>query len=62
MAVHAFVAAVGAGPEPAVFAVFDGGDEVAAYFLGGGFGVAVFREDYLGEFGCVGGLVVDLIN
>ena len=48
--VHAFVAAVGAGPEPAVFALFDGGDEVFADFVGGGFGVAVFGHDDLSEF------------
>ena len=50
--VHALVAVVRAGPEPAVLAVLDGGDEVFAYFLGGGFGVAVFGEDDLLEFRC----------
>lgn len=39
--VHAFVAAVGTGPEPAVLALFDCVDEVFAYFVCGGFGVAV---------------------
>ena len=42
MFVHALVAAVGAGPEPAIFTVFDGGDEVFADFVRGGFGVSVF--------------------
>ena len=49
--VHALVAAIRAGPEPTVLAVFDGGDEVFADLFGGGFGVAVFREDDLVEFG-----------
>ena len=52
MLVHAFVAAVGAGPEPAVLAVFDGGDEVFANFFCCGFRVAVFGEDDLVEFRC----------
>ena len=47
MLVHAFVAAVGTGPEPAVFALFDSGDEKFADFVGGGFGVAVFGHDDL---------------
>ena len=42
MLVHALVATVGTGPEPAVFAFFDGGDEVFADFVGGGFGVSMF--------------------
>jgi len=50
--VHALVAAVGAGPEPAVFAFFDGADEVFTDFFRGGFGVAVFGEDDLPEFVC----------
>ena len=40
--VHAFVAAVRTGPEPAVFTVFDGVDEEFADFVGGSFGVTVF--------------------
>ncbi len=52
MFVHAFVAPVGAGPEPAVLAFFDGGDEVLADFVGCGFGVAMFVEDNLAEFLC----------
>jgi len=48
--VHAFVAAVGAAPEPAVLAVFDGVDEEFTDFIGRGFGVAVFAEDDLAEF------------
>ena len=47
MFVHAFVATVRAGPEPAVLAVFDGVDEVFADFVGGGFGVSMLGEDYL---------------
>lgn len=50
MFVHAFVAAVGTCPEPAVFALFDGGNEVFADFVGGGFGVAVFGQDDLSQF------------
>ena len=47
MLVHAFVALVGTGPEPAVFALFDGGDEVFADFVGRGFRVAMFGHDDL---------------
>ena len=51
MLVHAFVASVRTGPEPAVLAVFDRVDEVFADFVGGRFGVAVFAEDDFAEFG-----------
>ena len=50
VSVHALVAAVWTGPEPAVLAFFDGVDEVFADFVGGGFGVAVFAHDDLAEF------------
>ena len=42
MFVHALVAAVWAGPEPAVFAVLDCFNEEFADFVGGCLGVAVF--------------------
>jgi len=55
--VHAFIAAVGTGPEPAVFPVFDGVDKVFpvfdgvdkvfADFVGGGFWVAVLAQNDL---------------
>lgn len=45
--VHAFIAAVGTGPEPTVFPVFDGVDEVFADFVGGGFWVAVLAHNDL---------------
>ena len=51
MLVHAFVAAVGTGPEPAVFAVFHRVDEELAYFVRCRFRVAVFAHDDLAEFG-----------
>ena len=57
MLVHALIAAVGAGPEPAVLAVFDGVDEVFADFVGGGLWVAVFGKDDLAEFGWTNGVV-----
>jgi len=49
VSVHAFVAAVGTGPEPAVFALFDGVDEEFADFVGCGFWVAVFAHYDLSE-------------
>ena len=52
MFVHAFVAAVGTGPEPAVFAFFNGGDEVFADFVRRGFRIAVFVEHDLAELLC----------
>ena len=52
MFVHAFVAAVGTGPEPTVFAVFDCFDEEFADFVCGSFGVAVFAGYDLAEFFC----------
>ena len=52
MLVHALVASVRTGPEPAVFTVFDRFDEVFAYFVRGGFGVTVFAEDDFAEFCC----------
>ena len=52
MLVHALIASVRTRPEPAVFAVFDRVDEVFAYFVGGGLGVAVFAQDDFAEFGC----------
>jgi len=45
--VHAFIAAVGTRPEPAVFPVFDGVDKVFADFVGGGFWVAVLAQNDL---------------
>lgn len=42
MLVHAFVAPIGTGPEPAVFAVFNRLLEKVAYFVRGGFRVAMF--------------------
>lgn len=50
MLVHALVATVGTGPEPAVFTLFDGGDEVFTDFVGSGFGIAVFGHDDLSQF------------
>lgn len=50
MLIHAFVASVRTRPEPAVFSVFDGFDEVLADFVGCRFGVSVFAEDDLAEF------------
>ena len=47
MLVHAFIAAVGTCPEPAIFTFFDGVDEVFADFVGGGFGISMFAEDDL---------------
>lgn len=41
MLIHAFIAAIGTGPEPAVFAVFNRLLKMIAYFVRGGFGVAV---------------------
>ena len=58
MLVHAFVAAVGTCPKPAVFAFFDGVDEVFADFVGCGFWVAVLVEDDLAEFLCMFGSLV----
>ena len=51
MFIHALVAAIGTGPEPAILSVFHGINEVFADFVGGGFRVTVFREDDLAEFG-----------
>lgn len=42
MLVHAFVAAIGTTPEPAVFSVFNRIDEIFANFVGCSFRVAVF--------------------
>ena len=50
--VHAFVAAIGAGPEPSVLAFFNRGDEVFADFVGSSFRIAMFVEDDLAEFLC----------
>ena len=47
MLVHALVAAVGTGPEPAVFTVFDGVDKELADFVGGGLGVTVLAHNDL---------------
>ena len=44
MLIHAFIAAVGTRPEPAVFTLFDGVDEIFADFVGGGFRIPVFAE------------------
>ena len=52
MFVHAFVAVVRASPEPSVFAILNGIDEEFAYFVGGGFGVAVLIKNYLSQFLC----------
>lgn len=53
MLVHALIASVRTRPEPAVLAHLDRFDEVFAYFIGGGFGIAVFAENDFAEFGCV---------
>lgn len=47
MFVHAFVPAVGTGPEPAVFTIFDGFDEELAHFVRRRFRVAVFTQHHL---------------
>ena len=52
MLVHAFVSSIRTSPEPAVFAVLDGVDEEFAHFIRGGFGVSVFAENDLAQFGC----------
>lgn len=39
MLVHALVATIGTGPEPAIFAVFNGIDEILAHLIRGGFWV-----------------------
>ena len=52
MPVHALVASVWTGPEPAVFPDLDGFDEEFADFVGCGFGVTVFAHDDLAEFFC----------
>lgn len=50
MPVHALIATVRTRPEPAVFPVLDRFDEEFADFVGSGFGVAVFTQDYLSQF------------
>ena len=52
MLVHALIASVRTGPEPAVFPVLDCFDEVFADFVSRGFGIAVFAYDDLAEFFC----------
>lgn len=47
MLVHAFVAAVRTGPEPAVFAILDCFDEEFAHFVRCCFRVAVFAQNHL---------------
>lgn len=47
MLVHAFIASVGTGPEPAVFTILNRILEMVAYFVRGGFRIAMFAEDDL---------------
>lgn len=50
MAVHALVTAIGTGPKPAIFTIFDGGNKVLADLVGGGSRIAMFVEDDVAEF------------
>lgn len=52
MFIHAFVAAVRARPEPSVFTILDGVNEVFTHFIGGGFGIAVLAKNHLSQFLC----------